>query len=370
MNDQVITTQRPPLTRPPDTRRPRRVRALLAKLAVLAIVMLATAAATTYWYITRDQASTDDAYTDGRAITIAPQVAGTVVALNVGDNQRVKAGDVLLEIDPRAYVAARDQARGSLQVAEAQLGNARVGLDAARIDYPARLAAAQAQLAAARATEFKADADARRQRSLPRQATSQQDIDSANAALRSADAQVEQAQAAVHQAEIAPQMISEAEARVRQIEAQVALAQAQLEQAELNVAWTKVTSPQDGWITRRNVERGNYVQAGQALLSIVTPDVWVTANFKESQLARMRPGQRVDVSVDAYPKLKLVGHVDSVQLGSGSRFTAFPPENASGNFVKIVQRVPVKIVIDRGLRDDLPLPLGLSVVPTVHLRDQ
>src|SRR5690242_10323132 len=122
MNDQVITTQRPPLTRPPDTRRPRRVRALLAKLAVLAIVMLATAAATTYWYITRDQASTDDAYTDGRAITIAPQVAGTVVALNVGDNQRVKAGDVLLQIDPRAYAAARDQARGSLQVAEAELG--------------------------------------------------------------------------------------------------------------------------------------------------------------------------------------------------------------------------------------------------------
>jgi membrane fusion protein, multidrug efflux system len=370
MNDQITTTRRaPPLMSPPDLR-PRRARAVLARLAVLVIVMLAAAVATTYWYVMRDETSTDDAYTDGRAITIAPQVAGTVVALNVTDNQQVKAGDVLLEIDPRAYTAARDQARGSLQVAEAQLGNARVGLDAARIDYPARLAAAQARLSAAQATEFKADADARRQRSLPRQATSQQDIDSANAALRSADAQVEQAQAAVHQAEIAPQMISEAEAQVHQVEAQVALAQAQLDQAELNLTWTKVAAPQDGWITRRNVERGNYVQAGQALLSIVTPDVWITANFKESQLARMRQGQRVDISVDAYPKLKLSGHVDSVQLGSGSRFTAFPPENATGNFVKIVQRVPVKIVIDKGLRADLPLPLGLSVVPTVHLAHQ
>ncbi len=369
MNDQITTTHRPPpLTRPP---RPRgRGRAMLARLAVLAIVMLAAAAATEYWYVTRDEASTDDAYTDGRAITIAPQVSGTVVALNVADNQRVKAGDVLLEIDPRAYAASRDQARGSLQVAEAQLANARVALDAARIDYPARLAVAQARLAAAHATEFKADADARRQRSLPRQATSQQDIDSASAALRSADAQVEQAQAAVHQAEIAPQMIAEAEAQVHQLEAQVTLARSQLDQAELNLTWTKIPAPQDGWITRRNVERGNYVQVGQALLSIVTPDIWITANFKESQLARMRPGQRVDISVDAYPKLALTGHVDSIQLGSGSRFTAFPPENATGNFVKIVQRLPVKIVIDHGLRDDMPLPLGLSVVPTVHLARQ
>ena len=249
-----------------------------------------------HWYLTKDEASTDDAYTDGRAITVAPQVAGTVVALHVTDNQRVKAGDVLLEIDPRAYAAARDQAQGSLQVAEAQLANARINLEWAQAGYPAQLAAAQAALAAARAGRFKADADARRQRGLPKQATTQQEIDTATAALSTAEAQVDQAQAAVRQAELVPQYIGQAEAQVRQLEAQVALARAQLEQAALNLSWTRMTAPQDGWITKRNVEQGNYVQAGQSILSIVTPEIWITANFKESQLDRMRPGQKVDIS--------------------------------------------------------------------------
>jgi membrane fusion protein (multidrug efflux system) len=349
--------------------RQRSRRAAYAKWVLLLIVLAAAAGAATHWYLTKDEASTDDAYTDGRAITLAPQVAGTVVALHAADNQRVKAGDVLLEIDPRAYTAARDQAQGSLQVAEAQLANARINLEWAKQEYPAKLAAAQGVLAAARAGHFKAEADARRQRGLPKQATTQQDIDTATAALSTAEAGVDQAQAAVRQAELVPQYIGEAEAQVRQLEAQVALARAQLDQATLNLSWTKVTAPQDGWITKRNVEQGNYLQAGQSVLSIVTPEIWITANFKESQLDRMRPGQKVDVSIDAYPNLKLTGHVDSVQLGSGSRFTAFPPENATGNYVKIVQRVPVKIVIDSGLDPTLPLSLGLSAVPTVHLAD-
>jgi membrane fusion protein (multidrug efflux system) len=224
-------------------------------------------------------------------------------------------------------------------------------------------------LTAAKATRFKADADARRQRGLPKQATMQQDVDNAEAALRSADAQVDAAQAAVQQADLVPQFVGQAEARVRQLEAQVALVRAQLDQADLNLSWTKIVAPKDGWITKRNIEQGNYAQAGQSVLSLVTPDIWVTANFKESQLGRMRPGQQVDISVDAYPQLKLKGHVDSIQLGSGSRFTAFPPENATGNFVKIVQRVPVKIVIDSGMDPNLPLPLGVSVEPTVRLAE-
>ncbi len=375
MNDQTTTTELPPTLRHPrsDQRdllsRQRSRRAASAKWVLLLIVLVAAAGAATHWYLTRDEASTDDAYTDGRAITVAPQVAGTVVALHVTDNQRVKAGDLLLEIDPRAYAAARDQAQGALQVAEAQLANARINLEWAKQDYPAKLAAAQASLAAARAGRFKADADARRQRDLPKQATTQQEIDTANAALRTADAQVDQAQATVQQADLVPQYVGQAEAQVRQLEAQVALARAQLDQAMLNLSWTRITAPQDGWITKRNIEQGNYVQAGQSVLSIVTPDIWITANFKESQLDRMRPGEKVDISIDAYGHLKLVGHVDSIQLGSGSRFTAFPPENATGNFVKIVQRVPVKILIDSGMDPNLPLPLGLSAIPTVHLGD-
>ncbi|HTI81518.1 MAG TPA: HlyD family secretion protein [Acetobacteraceae bacterium] len=347
--------------------RQRSRRAARAKWVLLLIVLAAVALAASYWYATKDEVTTDDAYIDGHAITVAPQVSGTVIALDVTDNERVKAGQELLQIDPRAYEAARDQARGSLQVAEAQLADARISLDSAQVNYPAKLAAAHAQLAAAKAMQFKASADAKRQRSLPKQATMQQDVDNAEAVLRSANAQVDQADAAVRQADLVPQFISAAEAKVHQLEAQVAFARAQLEQAELNLSWTKVTAPRDGWITKRSVEQGNYVQAGQAVLSLVTPDTWVTANFKESQLDRMRVGQKVDISVDAYPRLHLTGHVDSVQLGSGSRFTAFPPENATGNFVKIVQRVPVKIVVDSGMDPNLPLPLGISVVPTVRL---
>jgi membrane fusion protein (multidrug efflux system) len=155
---------------------------------------------------------------------------------------------------------------------------------------------------------------------------------------------------------------------VKQLEGQVAQARAQLEQAQINLGYTTVTAPQDGWVTKRNVDRGNYVAAGAEIMSLVSPQVWVTANFKETQLDRMRPGQAVDIAVDAYPGLKLRGHVDSIQLGSGSKFTAFPPENATGNFVKIVQRVPVKIDIDSGLDPKVTLPLGISVEPSVELK--
>jgi membrane fusion protein, multidrug efflux system len=176
------------------------------------------------------------------------------------------------------------------------------------------------------------------------------------------------AEAQVLQASPVPQRISETEKQVGQLQGQVEQAQARLEQAQLNLSWTQVTAPQDGWITKRNVEVGNYVAPGQQIFALVAPEVWITANFKESQLADMRKGQPVKIKIDAYPKLDLRGHVDSIQLGSGSKFTAFPPENATGNFVKVVQRVPVKIVIDSGLDPDIPLPLGISAEPTVTVR--
>jgi membrane fusion protein (multidrug efflux system) len=193
-------------------------------------------------------------------------------------------------------------------------------------------------------------------------------VDAAKAALKQAQAQVLLANAQVVQNSPVPQRIGETDAQVGQLQGQVEQAQARLDQANLNLSWTTVKAPQDGWITKRNVEMGNYVAAGQQIMSIVTPEVWITANFKESQLADMRPGQPVSVRIDAYPSLDIRGHVDSIQLGSGSKFTAFPPENATGNFVKVVQRVPVKIVIDSGLDPKIPLPLGISVVPTVTVR--
>lgn len=176
------------------------------------------------------------------------------------------------------------------------------------------------------------------------------------------------AQAQARTASLVPQQIRQAETAVEERRQQVLQARAQLDTANLNLSYCEMRAPSDGWVTRRNVQPGSFLQPGTSIFSIVTPRVWITANFKESQLGRMRIGDRVDVSVDAYPDLDLHGHVDSIQLGSGARFSAFPAENATGNFVKIVQRVPVKIVLDGPLPRDPPLGLGLSVAPTVHLK--
>ena len=340
------------------------------KRALLALIGLGViAGASYYWYLTKDEESTDDAYTDGRAISIAPQVAGNVVNLAIDDNQFVHRGDLLVAIDARPFRAARDQARGQLELGQAQLQSARLALTIAQITYPAKRAAAEAQLASAEAAEVKAEADLRRQRNLPVAATTRENIDAAVAAAAEATAQVEQARAALKEADLVAENIAVAEAQVKQLAAQVDAAKAALDQAAINLGYTEVTAPQDGWVTKRNVELGTYVQPGQQILAIVSPEVWITANFKETQLDRMRTGQKVAIHVDAYPGLTLAGHVDSIQKGSGSKFTAFPPENATGNFVKIVQRVPVKIVIESGLDPKLPLPLGISVEPTVKLLD-
>ena len=321
-----------------------------------------------YWLATRNIESTDDAYTDGRAITISPHVSGYVVSLDVNDNQYVRRGDPLIHIDPRDYQASLEQAQGQLNAAQGQLAAAQQGFAVAQVTFPARLVQAQAQLKDAQANLFKAQTDYRRQQSLPRAATTGQSIDYATAALRSAEAQVATAEAAVVQATPVQPNVRQIGAQVKQIGGSLLQAEAAVRQAQLNLEWCVVRAPQDGWITKRNVEMGNYVQQGAQIFSIVSPDVWVTANFKETQLDRMRQGQPVAISVDSYPGLKLKGHIDSVQLGSGSKFTAFPPENATGNYVKIVQRVPVKIIIDSGLDPNLPLPLGISVEPTVTVQ--
>jgi membrane fusion protein (multidrug efflux system) len=337
-------------------------------LIIIAIVLVIFAiGAAIWWFLTRNDVSTDDAFTDGNAITIAPKVSGYVTKLAIDDNVFVHKGQLLVEIDRRDYVAAVDEARAQLGLARAQLDAAQAQLEVARVQFPAQYQQARAQIESAQAAFERAEADNARQHAVDARATTQQNIDTASAQARTARANVLSAQAQLNTAKLVPQQIRQAVAAVAQRREQVAQAEAQLDSALLNLEWCDLRAPSDGWVTRRNVQYGSFLQAGTSLFSIVTPEVWITANFKESQLTRMRAGDKVDISVDAWPKLALHGHVDSIQLGSGSRFSAFPAENATGNFVKIVQRVPVKIVIDDGLAPDHPLPLGLSVVPTVHV---
>ncbi|NIE62892.1 HlyD family secretion protein [Burkholderia sp. Ax-1719] len=337
-------------------------------LIILGLIVLVIAlGAFVWWFATRNEVSTDDAYTDGNAITIAPKVSGYVTQLNINDNVFVHKGDLMVEIDRRDYQAQVDQANAQLGLAKAQLLAAQAQLDIARVQYPAQYEQARAQIETANANFARAQADYARQHGVDPRATTQQNIDTATAQQRSSHADVMSAQAQLKTASLVPQQIRQAVAAVEQRRQQVAQAQAQLDSAQLNLAWCDLRAPSDGYITRRNVQFGSFLQAGTSLFSIVTPQVWITANFKESQLTHMRPGDKVKISIDAYPSLDLRGHVDSIQLGSGSRFSAFPAENATGNFVKIVQRVPVKIVIDDGLPANRPLPLGISVVPTVYL---
>ncbi|AOI61506.1 HlyD family secretion protein [Burkholderia diffusa] len=333
-----------------------------------AVLFVLVIAGLVWWLMTRDQESTDDAYTDGNAVAVAPHVSGYVTRLAVDDNTFVHRGDVMVEIDPRDYRAQVDAARAQLGLAQAQLDAARVQLDIARVQYPAQYRQARAQIESAEAAYRQALAAQERQRAVDARATSQQAIDAADAQRASADANVAMAQAQARTASLVPQQIRQAETAVEERRQQVLQARAQLDTADLNLSYCELRASSDGWVTRRNVQLGSYLQAGASIFSIVTPRVWITANFKESQLERMRIGDRVDVSVDAYPDLDLHGHVDSIQLGSGARFSAFPPENATGNFVKIVQRVPVKIVLDGALPNNPPLGLGLSVEPTVHLK--
>ena len=339
-------------------------------LIILAVVTVAAIiGGVIYWLSTRDLESTDDAYTEGNAVSIAPKVSGYVVERRVDDNTFVKAGDLMIQIDPRDYVTARDQAQGNLHLAEAQLASAKINLEMVRVSAPANLAQAQAQLQQAQANQANASQTYQRQHSVDPRATTQTSTDQANAQLRSSNASVNSSQAQLATAGLVTQNIQSAEATVKQQEAQVEEMKAALAQAELNLSYTDIRAPQDGYITQRNVNVGTYAQAGQQVFYLVTTDWWVVANFKETQLADMRANQPVKIGVDAYPQLKLRGHVQSIQEGSGSRFTAFPAENATGNYVKIVQRVPVKITIDRdGTPPPPQVPLGLSVTPTVTIR--
>ena len=332
------------------------------------VLILVIAAGIAYYFLTKDQESTDDAYTEGNAVGIAPHVSGYVVERLVDDNTFVHTGDLMLRIDPRDYVNARDQARANLDLALAQLRGAEVDLEIARVRYPSDRQQALAQLDQARANQVNAAREYQRQRTVDQRATTQTSVDQATAQFQSTSAATRQTEAQLQISSLVGPNIEATSTTLKQRQAQVEQAQANLAQAELNLSYTDIRAPQDGKITRRNVDVGTYAQAGQQVFYVTSPITWVVANFKETQLNRMRLNQSVTISVDAYPDMKIRGHVDSIQQGAGARFTTFPSENATGNFVKIVRRVPVKIVIDSGMDPQQGLPLGLSVEPTVNLK--
>jgi len=339
------------------------VKGILIGAAILLLVGVLV-----YWLATRNEINTDDAFVDGRAASVAARVAGAVISLDINDNQFVHAGDPLVHLDPRPFKLALDQAEAEAETARAQLAAQRHGQLVSKRNFPAQLAQAQAQLLSARAALEKAQNDERREHTLSGTATTAQEADATRVALQQAQAQVAAAEAQVHEAGAVPARLSQVEAQVNQQQGAERDAEAKVAQAQLNLEWTVVRAAEDGWVTKRSVEVGDYIDVGQQIMALVSPQIWITANFKENQLARVRPGQRVRIGIDMYPALQLRGHIDSMQLGTGTKFSTFPAENATGNFIKIVQRIPVKIDIDSGLDPHFPLPLGASAEPTVDLR--
>lgn len=341
-----------------------------SKLGIaLLVVLLIAAGVGIYLFLHWGEVSTDDAALDGRLVSLSPNVPGYVKTLNIDDNQRVKEGDVLLEIDPSSYIIRRDKAQAALDAAKAAASASHTNVETTSVSAPSNLDAAQAQVASAQANWDKAVSDLKRMQRLSNEARSQEQLDQAVANEKAASSNLEDVKAKLRSAQTAPQVIAAAQADSDELAAKVKQAEADLAQAEKDLNDTKLLAPMDGRITKRGVEKGDYVQTGQQLGSLVGNEIWVTANFKENQLKHMRPGQRVTVTVDAFSNLKLDGKVDSIQSGTGARFSAFPPENATGNFVKIVQRVPVKIVLDQQPDPSLALGPGMSVVPTVYTSD-
>jgi membrane fusion protein (multidrug efflux system) len=314
------------------------------------------------WLYGRSHESTDNAQVDGHLVPVLAKVSGYVTAVNVNENDHVRSDSTLVRIDEREYAVKLAQADADLAAARAASGGR--GLEgqaqAAVQNATGQRAALDAGIIAARANSTKAEADLARMRELvAKQVVSRQQLDAAQAAADAARAQLNAAQ---RSAGAAGAGVVNAEAGVRLAQARLAAAQASRDNAALQLTYTRVTAPAGGIISRKQVEVGQLVQAGQPLLTIVSDTgVWVTANFKETQLADIRVGQPVELDVDAYGGLKVEGRVESVSAATGAKFALLPPDNATGNFTKVVQRVPVRIAVVKGIDKDHPLRPGMSV---------
>jgi len=340
---------------------PRWKKALSWTVGLLVLAAL-TVAGVLYYLQSQHFESTDDAFIDGNISQISTQVAGRVTQIAFVDNQTVKAGQLLLQLDPRDLQVKLDQARAQRVQAAAQLEQARaqVGLQQANLDQ------ASANARVSEADLGQAQADLARYRAVDPKAISRQQLDTAGATTRSSNARLEASRQAIQAARA---QVEAQRAAVEASQASLAQADVSVANAELQLSYTRITAPAAGRVTKRTVELGNYVNPGQSMLAVVQDDLWVTANFKETQLADMKAGQEVRVRVDACLGQDLSAKIESFQAGSGSVFSALPAENATGNYVKVVQRLPVRLrFTDRDAAARCRLAPGMSAVPRVTVR--
>jgi membrane fusion protein (multidrug efflux system) len=347
----------------PEEKRPSFIRRhpfwiLIGIIAALAFVVIGYFVWLIYFH---PYESTDDAFVDARSFSLAAKVSGYVAEVPVTDNQHVQAGDIILKIDPRDYQIALDQANGQVGVAKASVSSAEAQIAAAG----AAIDEAKAQQnSSGAALQYAQDEAARQQQLVKTGAGSIQTSQQATSQLRQGQANYAQSEASVTSA-----LKNKASSEAQRASAVATLlqAQAQVEEAQQNLKYTTIVAAQPGRVVRLSGSKGQYLDAGQSISMFVPDDIWITANFKETQLADMRPGQPVAVTLDAYPDHQLRGKVVSVQPGSGTAFSLLPAENATGNYVKVTQRVPVKIVLD-SWPADVSIGPGMSVVPTVTVR--
>ena len=345
---------------------------------ILFPIIIVIGAVTLYFYLQykKTHISTDDAFVDGRVHVIASKVPGTVKIIHIKDNQFVRKGDVILEIDPTDYEVRIKEARAGLETERAKLSEIRDRVDTVKkqlSEIIASLEASRANVELQEANLRQAEIDFKRAEILLKKEVIPRDqYDRAKTAYEIAVAQVKAAKDRVKQLEASLEtqraVIKQTESSLMPQHAQIQQKDAILKGTELNKSYTKIYTPSDGYISKKSVEIGNQIQPGQSLMAVVPlDDIWITANYKETQLERVKPGQKVKIKVDTYPSKVFHGKVDSVMAGTGAVFSLFPPENATGSYVKIVQRIPVKIVLDQGTDPAHILRVGMSVVPTILL---
>lgn len=348
-------------TKKPTSLRDRMREHWLLLTIVTCLLLVAVIGGLIYWFSVRDYESTDDAFVAARSFSVAPKVGGYVTDVPVTDNQHVNAGDLLAQIDDRDYKIAVDQAKAQVAVAQANIDNIQAQIDSQN----EQIKQAQAQLDQAKAQlQFAQQEEARAKDLVDKGAGTVQREQQTHSDLQSQQANTTRANAALIAANLG---IKTLQTQLESARASLQQAQAQLDQANLNLQYTRITAAQSGRVVKLSGAVGTFATAGQSLMMFVPDEIWIVANYKETQLRDMRPGQPVEFTIDAYPGRKLTGHVASVQPGSGTAFSLLPAENATGNYVKVVQRVPVKIIVDKW-PSDVAIGPGMSVVPWTRVR--